>query len=506
MKYIISSILFVCTIIWAYGQETVFLDGSDMNVTASSVLSDYQDRYTASKLIDRTDYSWSEGAPGNGIGESFTITFRGKGRAAGFVLKNGYGQLDYYGKNNRVKSFKIVIDDNYSETIEIKDSTNFEQYLFKSPLSFSKMQFIITDVFPGTQYNDTCVAEIYLLSRPFKDEYELNHLSVYEEVLSGPPWVSLEDDIDLFDYFPFDTSQRDQKTKIALLDKESSLKFSDKLPRLDGATALYPLYSSFVHAVYPYIAEPDRFYEWSYFPYDFYPEFVYWHGDSPSIVQCTKTALAYQRLIDGKADIIFCYEPSRDQIQKAEEKGLRFNLTPIGKDAFIFFVNIKNTAHNLTQSQIRGIYSETIINWKNITGIDEPVIAYQRPENSGSQTILQSVMGDVKIMPSRRTLILPEMGRMINEVSSYRNYNGAIGYSFLYYTTIMRQSDNIKILSIDGIPPTKATILNNSYPFVKNVYAITVGNESENTKRFIDWILSEQGQQLVEKTGYVPIK
>ncbi|MDR2019362.1 MAG: substrate-binding domain-containing protein [Treponema sp.] len=505
MKRILFSILlFFYAALGGYGQAGKFIDYSVItDIQASSALSDYQDRYTASNVMDGTDFSWSEGAPGNGIGEYITITFEDITVAAGFVLKNGYGQLEYYGKNNRVKSFKILFDDNYSETVEIRDSINFEQYLFKSPVRCSKIRLIINDIYPGTQYDDACIAEIRFLSQPFDDAAGLNRMAwrTYETVLSEPPVVAVEY-MEIDDYLPFDTGNG---TKIALLDEESALQLTDNLPRLDGATALYPLYSSFVHAVYPYIEMKDNFLEWAYFPHDALPEIVSWGGNSPSIVQCTKTASAYQRLIDGKADIIFCYEPSQDQIQKAAKKGIRFNLTPIGKDAFVFFVNIKSAVTNLTQNQIRDIYCGNIINWKSITGIDEPVIAYQRPENSGSQTALQSIMGAGRIIAPLRTFYVPEMGRTVDEVSLYHNYNSAIGYSFLYYTTVMHRNSSIKTIAIDGISPSKETIRSNRYPFVKNFYAVTTGNESANTRRFIDWILSAQGQKLVEKTGYIPV-
>jgi len=69
----------------------------------------------------------------------------------------------------------------------------------------------------------------------------------------------------------------------------------------------------------------------------------------------------------------------------------------------------------------------------------------------------------------------------------------------------MVNNQQIKLLAIDGIVPSTETIQNNSYPFSGFFYAITLGNETENTKLFIEWILSEQGQYLIEKTGYVSL-
>jgi phosphate transport system substrate-binding protein len=70
----------------------------------------------------------------------------------------------------------------------------------------------------------------------------------------------------------------------------------------------------------------------------------------------------------------------------------------------------------------------------------------------------------------------------------------------------MVKNDEIKLLSVDGIMPTKETIQTNEYAFSGTFYAITTGNETENVNIFIEWILSEEGQYLIEKTGYIPLK
>jgi phosphate transport system substrate-binding protein len=90
--------------------------------------------------------------------------------------------------------------------------------------------------------------------------------------------------------------------------------------------------------------------------------------------------------------------------------------------------------------------------------------------------------------------------------SDYYNYNSAIGYTFLFYLTTMIGGSGVKTLSLDGIAPTRGAVQNGTYPFTQTVYAVTTGSESENTKRFIAWILSAQGQSLVEKTGYTPLR
>jgi phosphate transport system substrate-binding protein len=529
------------------------------DVSASSELRGYP----AENLINGSWRSWAEGAAGNGIGQSFTLTWNERGSddaktAAGFALKNGYGDINHYNQNNRVKSFKIYADGKYIETIPVKDSIRFEQYIFKKPVTFNALRFVIDDVYPGTRFNDTCVAEIALIQQPVNEErfhedilfsfdfrdhgsgFYSDYNRAYDDNLNRfIVSVSDPDKLLLLDYLPFvdnlyyiyyDGVRGDPlETKIALLGEDSSLRLSGNgdgnarsdLPRLDGATAMYPLYSSFVRAVYPkidfdeeYKSHTHALYRWAYYPTT---DLLYDRDESDgigdeefgSIVQCNKTSRAFQRLIDGETDIIFCYEPSEAERSAAAAKGKQFTLTPIAYDAFVFIVNEKNSLINISQWQIRDIYSGRTTNWKDINGIDEPVIAYQRPENSGSQTILQSIMRGDQLM---RTVLDVEyiprgMFGMIQKITSdYQNYNSAIGYTFLFYLTQMAGSSGVKALALDGTIPTRLAIQNKTYPFTQTVYAITTGNESENTKKFIEWILSAQGQELVEKTGYTPVR
>jgi len=289
-----------------------------------------------------------------------------------------------------------------------------------------------------------------------------------------------EQDLPLFFYEPF---ARDNL--LAKLDGESVFKITGSPPVLDGATALYPLYASFAQAVYP---EGN---------YDVYKGPVF----------CSKTVRAYEWLFEGTADIIFCAEPSQAQLKHFIDNNINLKLVPIGREAFVFFVNKTNPINNLTIENIQGIYSGRIKNWKVLTGVNQRIRAFQRPKNSGSQTILEKVMGDIPIAKPRRENVSHGMMGIINEVAAYRNFPNAIGYSFLYFSTEMVKNDQIKLLSVNGIFPSRETVQNESYPLYENFYAIYIDTDekNENIEPFLNWILSEQGQELVQRTGYIPL-
>ena len=302
-----------------------------------------------------------------------------------------------------------------------------------------------------------------------------------------------ENTVDLSLYTPFK-----ENTKAAQLEKPSTLKFVDNenLPVLDGATALYPLYAAFAQAVYPEndYALPhrnERARERRMYP--------------ASFVDCTTTLYAYENLISGDVDIIFVAGPSKEQLEKAKKEDVELVFTPIGKEAFVFFVNSKNKVDSLSTEQIQKIYSKEIINWVQVGGYPLFIRAYQRIKNSGSQTAFLNFMGTKKaVNPPVRERIRPMEG-IIHEIASYRNHGTAIGYSFLFFVTEMVKNNNVKLIAVDGIKPTRENVKNGTYPYASEFFAVTrKDNKNENVDKFIKWILSPEGQELVEKTGYTP--
>ena len=293
----------------------------------------------------------------------------------------------------------------------------------------------------------------------------------------------------LHEYDPFR-----EGTKAVKLEEPSDLQLTEYEAltlRLDGATALYPVYAAFAQAVYP---NP-------YIEYD--------HG----ALSCTNTVNAYEQLIQGNKDMIFVAGPSQAQLDMAAQAGVELHLTPIGKEAFVFFVNSRNPVTGLTVEQIQGIYSGQITNWREVGGKNQAIRPFQRAENSGSQTALQSLMGSLPLLEPEEEDVIADMGGIIRQVASYRNYKNAIGFSFRFYSTEMVTDDQIRLLALNGVEPTKETIRDGSYPISSYFYAVTaapIGQPAPQEtdpllSKFLDWVLSEQGQEIVERTGYVSL-
>lgn len=292
-----------------------------------------------------------------------------------------------------------------------------------------------------------------------------------------------------FDYRSFTPFVKDSPA--ATLDEPSSLRFADvdTVPRMDGATALYPVYAAFAQATYPEIMAEM-------------PE-----SEILKIVDCSTTGYAYRSIVDGDCDIIFVAGPSKEQEAYAAEQGVELVYTPIGREAFVFFVHPDNPVESLTLEQLRGVYSGQITRWDALgaPGLGE-ILAYQRSEGSGSQTALERfVMGDTPLMPAEKEKVMTAMDGIVERVSSYHNHRNAIGYSFRFYCTGLMRGFDVKLLAVEGVAPTVENIENGSYPLASYFYAVTRADADENTLALLAWITGPQGQELVEKAGYTPL-
>lgn len=265
---------------------------------------------------------------------------------------------------------------------------------------------------------------------------------------------------------------------------DSSLKLTENLPVLDGAAALVPVYAAIVDNVYP---KGSVTYEGGSFSDDNY------YGENfaaDSAMQYKNTVRGYQAIVDGTTDILFCAAPSAQQKQYAQQKGVELEYVPIGLEAFVFFVNENNPVDNLTADQIRGIYSGEYTNWSQLGGPNRVINPVTRLSGSGSQSAMDAFMGDVKIALK----------------SPFAITGASIGYSFRYYMDGIVGNEAVKMLSLNGVYPSAENIQNGSYPIIAQFYAVyRADNENENIPVLIDWILSEEGQKIIEGSGYVRI-
>ena len=212
---------------------------------------------------------------------------------------------------------------------------------------------------------------------------------------------------------------------------------------------------------------------------------------SEEYLDYTNTHPGYIRLIDGEVDLIVVTEPSEDELKYAEEHNVELEVIPVVREGFVFYVNAENPVKSLTLEQIQDIYSGKITNWSEVGGNDEEIRAFQRPENSGSQTgMLSLVMKDKELMEPLKEDLIETMSAIINLVSDYDNGVNSIGYSYYYYATTMFET------------------IDEKYPLETAYYIVIRKDESKdsNTRKLVDAMLSDRGQAIAEEAGYVGVK
>ncbi len=294
-----------------------------------------------------------------------------------------------------------------------------------------------------------------------------------------------------YEYF---TSKNSSKIMASNQEEKIDTEFAftlDNYPKVDASLATQPLTDAFIK------------------------EFTGEDEISEEYLDYTNTHPGYIRLIDGVVDLIVVTEPSKEELEYAEEHGVELEVIPVVREGFVFYVNAENPVNGLTLEQIQDIYSGKITNWKELGGNNEPIRAFQRPENSGSQTgMLSLVMKDKEIMEPPKKDLVESMFNIINLVSDYDNGLNSIGYSYYYYATTMfdtidsEVTDRIKLLEINGIAPNNETIKTEQYPLETAYYIVYRKDEPEDSKVRIlaDLMLSEKGQKVAEETGYVGVK
>jgi phosphate transport system substrate-binding protein len=199
--------------------------------------------------------------------------------------------------------------------------------------------------------------------------------------------------------------------------------------------------------------------------------------------------------------------PSKKQLEAAEQAGVSFRYTAIGREAFVFFVNSQIPVEDLTVEQLQAIYAGEITNWRETGGKEEPVRPFQRNENSGSQTAFVHFMHEKTIMEPPVEDVVEIMSGIVSQTADYANYGNALGYSFRFYVNELVKNREVKILKVNGVYPDLETIRNGVYPLSSPFFAVTLAdNDKPNVLKFLDWTVSEQGQYLVGKTGYCPTK
>jgi phosphate transport system substrate-binding protein len=209
-------------------------------------------------------------------------------------------------------------------------------------------------------------------------------------------------------------------------------------------------------------------------------------------------------LINGTTDIC---ESSR-AMKSAEKEKLRdrYNNTgveiPVARDGLAVYVSASSPLAEISIPDLKGIFTGKITNWKQMGGPDANIIVYSRENSSGTYVFFkETVLGGADFTPRAQTM--PGTAAVVNAVSKEKF---GIGYGGAAY------AKGIKILKVKkdaaspAINPEKSTVLNGTYPLARPLFFYLRATATGEIKKFIDFALSGEGQAIVEKVGYYPVK
>lgn len=232
---------------------------------------------------------------------------------------------------------------------------------------------------------------------------------------------------------------------------------------------------------------------------------VYMKSNPDAAIQVTGggSGTGISALINGATDIaISSRKMKRTEMEKMKEKHKTLGVEiACAKDGITVFLHPSNKVKELTLKQLGQIYRGEIKNWKEVGGADQKIKLYGRENSSGTYVFFQEHVVEGDYAASCQTL--PGTAAVVNAVKKDPN---AIGYGGAAYAEGIEICKVKKDDNSPGVLATAETIKNDTYPISRYLFMYVKNRPAGALKKYIDWILSPEGQKLVVEMGYFPVK
>ena len=223
-------------------------------------------------------------------------------------------------------------------------------------------------------------------------------------------------------------------------------------------------------------------------------EFMKKNPDVIVSVQGGGSGTGIKMVAEGTADIGMS---SRELKEKEINAYPDLKTYTIAHDGIAVIVHPENPLSDLTKEEIKGIFSGKIKNFKEVGGEDREIVVVIREEGSGTRATFEKLIMN-NADTTGNALQKPSNGAVKATIASNENSIGYLGIGYV--------DDKVKSIAIDGIKPSKETISSGKYPVSRRLYMITNGEATGLSRKFIDFILSDEGQRIVEEEGFIGTK
>jgi phosphate transport system substrate-binding protein len=233
-------------------------------------------------------------------------------------------------------------------------------------------------------------------------------------------------------------------------------------------------------------------------------EYMAKHPDVTVQVTGGGSGVGLSALINGTTDIANSSRPIKNS--EVDKIKARFNAlsyeTKAAKDGITLYLNESNPVSELSLDQIKAIYLGEITSWKEVGGNDAKIVLYGRENSSGTYVYFRdNVLSGKDYSPTMQSL--PGTAAVVNAVAKDKV---GIGYGGAAYAQGVKMLKVKKDANSPAYEPTTETIKNNTYPITRFLFMYTKARPEGDVKAFVDWVLSDEGQSIVTKVGYFPVK
>jgi phosphate transport system substrate-binding protein len=204
------------------------------------------------------------------------------------------------------------------------------------------------------------------------------------------------------------------------------------------------------------------------------------------------SVVGIQAIHDGTVDIGMASRILRSE----EETGITWH--QIAVDVIAIVINSANPVEGLTREQLRGIYLGQITNWREVGGPDQPIQVVIREKTSGTRGAFDEIVLDKQEPTAPNLQAAMTAGDAAALVAAEPDAIGYVGFGNL--------ESGLKLVTIDGVLPSEATAQDGSYRLVRPLLLLTGPLTQPLAQTFVDFSLSNEGQQVVVDSGWVPAR
>lgn len=222
------------------------------------------------------------------------------------------------------------------------------------------------------------------------------------------------------------------------------------------------------------------------------------HSDMKVFVSGSGSGTGIKALIDGTTQIATSSREAKEkEVASGKEKGVALTGHKVALDGIVPVVHPSMNISNLTTEQLRDIYNGKTKSWKEVGGPNRPISIVSRDTSSGTYEVWEEkiLKGD-KVRAD--ALLVASNGQAVQTIAQNKFAIGYIGIGYI--------DKSVKVLSVNGKTANNNSVRDGSWPIARPLFMYTNGKPAGTIAKFIDFMLSAEGQKIVNEVKYVSIK